>query len=224
MPTVIGAAAVATAVASGVVAVTAAASDPASTRKVSYQVSAATAAYHVPAAISANAFEDADAARMAWARESWAAQLDRVRNQEEREHQKHLREQLAARRAAAARPAPAVHHSTARVREVAYTSAATGSPQAIAQGMLASFGWSSDQFGCLNSLWMRESGWNVHALNASSGAYGIPQALPGSKMAGAGPDWQDNPATQIRWGLGYIKSRYGSPCAAWGHSQSTGWY
>jgi len=80
------------------------------------------------------------------------------------------------------------------------------------------------QFGCLNSLWMKESGWNHLAQNPSSGAYGIPQALPGSKMASAGADWQTNPYTQIRWGVNYIKSRYGTPCAAWSHSQQHNWY
>ena len=98
-----------------------------------------------------------------------------------------------------------------------------GSPQAIAHGMLSSFGWSGDQFGCLNSLWNKESGWRTTAANPS-GAYGIPQALPGSKMASAGSDWRSNPATQVRWGLGYIKGSYGSPCAAWGHSRATNWY
>ena len=90
--------------------------------------------------------------------------------------------------------------------------------------MLPSFGWSSSQFSCLNSLWQLESGWNPYASNPSSGAYGIPQALPGSKMASAGPDWQSNAATQIRWGLGYIRASYGSPCGAWGHESSSGWY
>jgi len=71
---------------------------------------------------------------------------------------------------------------------------------------------------------MRESHWNPHAHNASSGAHGIPQALPGSKMASAGPVWQSNPVTQIKWGLGYIQGRYGTPCNAWGHSESHGWY
>jgi hypothetical protein len=100
----------------------------------------------------------------------------------------------------------------------------SGSPQQIASAMLSSFGWGQDQFGCLVSLWNTESGWNVSASNPSTGAYGIPQALPGSKMASAGPDWQTNAATQIRWGLGYIQGLYGSPCGAWGHEQSTGWY
>lgn len=99
-----------------------------------------------------------------------------------------------------------------------------GSAREIAQGMLSSYGWGMDQFSCLDALWQRESGWNHLAANPSSGAYGIPQALPGSKMASAGADWQTNPATQIAWGLGYIAGRYGSPCGAWGHSQSVGWY
>lgn len=97
------------------------------------------------------------------------------------------------------------------------------SPKTIAQELLASRGWSG-QWSCLNSLWERESGWNPQAQNPSSGAYGIPQSLPGSKMASAGSDWQTNPATQITWGLNYIAGRYGGPCGAWSHSQATGWY
>ena len=97
-------------------------------------------------------------------------------------------------------------------------------PKDIARALLGEFGFSSSQFGCLESLWDRESHWRWNADNPSSSAYGIPQALPGSKMASAGADWATNPATQIRWGLGYIQDRYGSPCGAWGHSQSHGWY
>ncbi|MDT7570957.1 MAG: resuscitation-promoting factor RpfB [Actinomycetota bacterium] len=118
---------------------------------------------------------------------------------------------------ARARQARSARASRSRLRTVSY-----GSPRAIARAMLAERGWSG-QFGCLDSLWSRESGWRVHASNPS-GAYGIPQALPGSKMASAGSDWRTNPATQIRWGLGYIAAAYGSPCSAWRHSQSTGWY
>ncbi len=99
-----------------------------------------------------------------------------------------------------------------------------GDARAIARDMLAQRGWGDDQFQCLDALWSRESGWNYQAYNSSSGAFGIPQALPGSKMASAGSDWQTNPATQIRWGLGYIDGRYGTPCGAWNHSQSYGWY
>jgi hypothetical protein len=103
-------------------------------------------------------------------------------------------------------------------------SAPSGSPQQIAEQMLSQFGWSSSQFSCLQPLWALESGWNIYASNPSSGAYGIPQALPGSKMASAGPDWQSDAATQIRWGLSYIQGTYGSPCAAWSHEEADGWY
>jgi len=99
-----------------------------------------------------------------------------------------------------------------------------GSAQAIAYDMVLSRGWGDDEFACLVALWNKESGWRVNAYNASSGAYGIPQSLPGNKMASAGADWETNPATQISWGLGYVQGRYGTPCGAWGHSQSTGWY
>jgi hypothetical protein len=99
-----------------------------------------------------------------------------------------------------------------------------GDPKSIASALLGDYGWSGSQFGCLVSLWDRESHWRINAANPSSGAYGIPQALPGSKMASAGPDWRTNAETQIKWGLGYIRDRYGSPCGAWGHSQAHGWY
>jgi len=99
-----------------------------------------------------------------------------------------------------------------------------GDPRLVAKALLTEFGFSQDQFSCLDSLWMRESHWRVNADNPSSSAYGIPQALPGSKMSSAGADWATNPVTQIRWGLGYIQDRYGSPCGAWSHSESYGWY
>jgi hypothetical protein len=99
-----------------------------------------------------------------------------------------------------------------------------GSAQAIAHDMVMARGWGEDQFSCLVSLWKKESGWRVNASNPSSGAYGIPQALPGSKMGSAGSDWATNPATQITWGLGYITGRYGTPCGAWSHSQAKNWY
>lgn len=99
-----------------------------------------------------------------------------------------------------------------------------GTAQAIAYEMVIARGWDSTQFDCLVALWDRESHWNVYDLNAGSGAYGIPQALPGEKMASAGADWATNPATQITWGLGYISGRYGTPCAAWNHSNTANWY
>jgi hypothetical protein len=108
--------------------------------------------------------------------------------------------------------------------KTATPAAPSGSPQQIAAAMLADFGWSSGEFGCLNELWVRESNWNPAATNPYSGAYGIPQALPGAKMASAGADWATNPSTQIKWGLGYINATYGSPCAAWSHETAYGWY
>ncbi|MFT4283748.1 MAG: lytic transglycosylase domain-containing protein [Protaetiibacter sp.] len=99
-----------------------------------------------------------------------------------------------------------------------------GTAQAIAYDMVMARGWGQAEFDCLVALWNKESHWNVYAHNTRSGAYGIPQALPGEKMASVGADWATNPATQITWGLGYIGGRYGTPCVAWGYSQSRGWY
>jgi hypothetical protein len=98
-----------------------------------------------------------------------------------------------------------------------------GSNKAVGKEMAEARGWGGE-WGCLEKLWDKESHWNERAMNRYSGAYGIPQSLPGSKMASAGSDWQTNPATQIKWGLGYIAGRYKSPCGAWAHSQATGWY
>jgi hypothetical protein len=97
-------------------------------------------------------------------------------------------------------------------------------PKALARVLMPKYGLSSSEFDCLDNIWSQESGWNIHADNPSSSAYGIPQALPGSKMSSAGPDWENNPETQIRWGLGYIQSRYGSACEAWSYKQGAGWY
>lgn len=99
-----------------------------------------------------------------------------------------------------------------------------GSAQAIAKDMVAARGWDDQQFSCLVQLWNHESGWRVNAKNPSSGAYGIPQALPGSKMATVADDWQTNPVTQITWGLNYIASRYTTPCGAWSHFLQKNWY
>jgi hypothetical protein len=93
----------------------------------------------------------------------------------------------------------------------------------IAWDQLVARGWAG-QAQCLVNLWTHESSWNVYATNPSSGAYGIPQALPGVKLAAAGADWQTNPATQIRWGLDYIAARYGTPCNAWLHETRVNWY
>ena len=97
-------------------------------------------------------------------------------------------------------------------------------PRDLAKALMPQYGISTSEFDCLDNIWSQESGWNIHAANPTSSAYGIPQALPGSKMSSAGPDWENNPETQIRWGLGYIKGRYGSACAAWSYKQGAGWY
>lgn len=97
---------------------------------------------------------------------------------------------------------------------------ATGSIKAYASGLVGG----GDEFACLDALWQKESGWNHTADNPTSSAYGIPQALPGKKMASAGADWETNPETQVRWGVSYIDGRYGTACNAWAHSQEKNWY
>ncbi|GAA1966368.1 lytic transglycosylase domain-containing protein [Agromyces allii] len=141
----------------------------------------------------------------------------------------------AAAAAAAAAEKAAAEKAAAEAAESESSSGSTGGStpgapsnpseaQAIARDMMAArYGWGEDQFGCLVALWNKESGWNVYASNPS-GAYGIPQALPGSKMSSAGADWATSAATQISWGLGYIAGRYGSACGAWNTSESQGWY
>lgn len=119
-----------------------------------------------------------------------------------------------------AAPEPVPHQAPARPAVISNPSGA----QAIAAEAVAARGWGSGEFDCLVALWSKESGWRTNAGNQSSGAYGIPQALPGSKMAAAGADWESNPATQISWGLTYISGRYTAPCGAWEHSESAGWY
>jgi len=126
---------------------------------------------------------------------------------------------------------PVADRSKARVLSNASGAAVTrtadlsnADPKSIAKALMPQFGMSVSQFGCLDNIWSQESGWNVHAANPTSSAYGIPQALPGSKMSSAGPNWESNAETQIRWGLGYIRDRYGSACAAWSYKQGAGWY
>ena len=133
---------------------------------------------------------------------------------------------LATRPSAAATPDPTATSPGTPVTPAAPAAPppSPGTAKSIAYNMLSSFGWKpSTYFSCLDNLWSRESGWSVTAENAS-GAYGIPQALPGSKMASAGPNWQTNATTQIKWGLGYIQGRYGDPCGAWSFWEAHGWY
>ncbi|WP_031260868.1 MULTISPECIES: coiled-coil domain-containing protein [unclassified Curtobacterium] len=142
-------------------------------------------------------------------------------------------EQQRRREAAAAAAAAAATHTTTPATSVGSSYPSTGGvvvdpsgAQAYARSAIGAYGWGSDQFSCLVSLWTQESGWRANALNTSSGAYGIPQSLPAEKMAVAGADWRTNAATQINWGLAYIHDAYGSPCGAWNHEMSVDphWY
>lgn len=130
-------------------------------------------------------------------------------------------------KAPAAVPAPAAAKPTNSAAQVAAAPMAGTSPaaaQSFARSYLAGKGLGDAEFQCLVTLWNHESGWNFQATNSSSGAYGIPQSLPGSKMASAGADWQTNPQTQIVWGMTYIEGRYGSPCGAMAAWTVKGWY
>jgi len=86
------------------------------------------------------------------------------------------------------------------------------------------YGWGEKQYACLDELWIKESNWNYRASNKRTGAHGIPQALPATKMDSAGTDWRTNPVTQISWGLRYIEVRYESPCKAWAKFKRSNWY
>ncbi len=155
-----------------------------------------------------------------------AAQWQDERQQAEQRQAERRAAAARARAAAIAAQSQAAAQSQEQPQQASTPAAApvaSGSPEQIAEAMLGSFGWSSSQFSCLYPLWEHESGWSVTAANPD-GAYGIPQALPGAKMASAGTGWQTDAATQIRWGLEYIQSTYGSPCGAWDHEQATGWY
>ena len=134
-------------------------------------------------------------------------------------HVRKLRKRLAAEQLARK-----LRHARERAARSARR-AAVDDPRSAARTLAsARHGWGAGEFSCLEALWQKESGWDYRAANPSSGAYGIPQALPGSKMATKGGDWRTNPLTQIAWGLDYIEGSYGSPCGAWSHSQSSGWY
>lgn len=113
----------------------------------------------------------------------------------------------------------------AKIAELGYDPETATTPREIARQMMVNkYGWGEDQFACYDAIIMRESRWNPYADNPNSSAYGIPQALPGRKMASAGADWLTNPATQIKWGLGYVKQRFGTPCGAWSFKRAHGWY
>jgi hypothetical protein len=131
----------------------------------------------------------------------------------------------AAKKKAEAEAAAAAKAAEAKAKKLAAEAASTGNYSiAAVQAMAQQIVGNSTQYQCFSWIVSRESGWNYRASNASSGAYGLVQALPGSKMASAGADWQTNPATQIKWGLGYMNSRYGSPCGAQQFWEANGWY
>ena len=142
------------------------------------------------------------------------------------------RKDIAAAKNAVVTGDESVKLTTATLRKIAAAKASrsrerqalTGDPKSIAASLLPSFGFGQDQMQCLIPMWTRESNWDLHATNPSSGAYGIPQSLPAGKMSKFGDDWQTNAATQIKWGLWYVKSRYGSPCGAWEFWQRNHWY
>jgi Transglycosylase SLT domain len=137
------------------------------------------------------------------------------------------RAEAAAARARAAAAKAEAEREAARRRALANRGYQPGTtdPREMARQILSNkYGYGEEQYSCFNNIIMRESMWNVYATNPSSGAYGIPQALPGSKMASAGSDWRTNPATQIIWGIGYMRDRYGSPCQAWAFKSAHGWY
>lgn len=154
-----------------------------------------------------------------------AVMLTRMHSlQAARQQQQLAAEKAAAAKAAAGKAAAVKSAEAAAAARKAAVTTLSGSPEQIAERMLSQFGWSSGQFSCLQPLWEHESGWSATAENPTSGAYGIPQSLPAAQMSSAGADWQNNAATQIRWGLAYIQGRYGSPCGAWAHEESDNWY
>nr|WP_179421787.1 hypothetical protein [Pedococcus badiiscoriae] len=131
-----------------------------------------------------------------------------------------------ARRQAAEKVARDKARQALEAKKQAILQNAQNDPRAAARALLPEFGFGDSEWGCLDTLWNGESGWNYKATNSSSGAYGIPQSLPASKMSSVAGDYLTNPATQIRWGLQYIKSSYGTPCGAlsqW-QSRSPHWY
>lgn len=174
------------------------------------------------AAVNAAAYEEGERIEQAWMREQRAqavrdAAIERARLKAEAAAE-------AARKAAAAEAA-----RKSRATSKPYTGPIPASckvysgNRAIGCALMLDAGYGLDEFPCLEKLWTKESGWTTTSSNPS-GAYGIPQALPGSKMAKFGDDWQTNPATQIKWGLDYIKRAYSTPCGAWQHFLDVGWY
>jgi hypothetical protein len=125
---------------------------------------------------------------------------------------------------AASIPVAEMAHVAALARQVELARTATGAKYVARTIMESDYSWGADQYGCLNRLWTKESHWNYKAHNYRSGAHGIAQALPASKMEVVGSDWRTNPVTQIRWGLRYIDIRYETPCKAWAKFKRSKYY
>jgi hypothetical protein len=180
------------------------------------------------------ALRDAEQAELALIRSDYVA-WSRKMAEERADDERYAQEQAAAVAAAEAARIKAEEEAKRKARPTAPTSTTPNYPipascaeftgnRGIGCALMLEAGYGLDQFPCLERLWTKESGWNHLSHNKGSGAYGIPQALPGSKMASFGADWQTNAVTQIKWGLSYIKGRYSTPCGAWGTFQSKGWY
>lgn len=148
-----------------------------------------------------------------------SAANDRARAHAKAEASKKAEARAKARHEAAVKADRERELAASRSAERSKAKSPSGSPKQIARQIIGN----ETQFQCFSNIVEKESGWNVHAQNPS-GAYGLVQALPGSKMASAGPDWRNNAATQVKWGLKYMKDRYGSPCGAWSFWQSNNWY
>ena len=190
-----------------------------------------TAAFTVSTEAIAQANELADAqiedtARLATDRNDTNASIAAVQEKDRQKAVAAVKAAAEARREAAKKAARDKARKALVAKKQAIIANAQQDPRAAAQAMLGDFGFDQGQWSCLDNLWHGESGWNFKAENASSGAYGIPQSLPASKMATVGADYRTNPVTQITWGLQYIKSSYGTPCGAWGawQSRSPHWY
>lgn len=186
------------------------------------QQQVAEAAFTAPVTLDADAQAEVDTQAAADAGDEAFESASEVRIQQQRAATEAAR--VAAEQARLAAEAAAAAEAARVAAAEGASRNAQRDPRGAAQVLVAERGWGSDQFSCLERLWTKESNWRWDADNPSSSAYGIPQALPGSKMSSAGADWETNPVTQIRWGLGYIDARYGTPCSAWGHSQSNNWY
>lgn len=172
---------------------------------------------HAAARAFRRSAEDAAAAKAATEAKTAAARAHTL-------EKKVIAEAAAAKKAADEKKAAESGGAVPFAGEIPSSCSEYSGSRGVGCALMLQAGFKIDQFPCLDKLWKRESGWNYKATNTGSGAYGIPQALPGSKMASVASDWKTNPATQIKWGLNYIEGRYNTPCGAWNHSESVGWY